>query len=708
MTTKRGSKLYFHFLGTIFLLLFFPVCIFVIKTIYKDQQQQLRWYEENQQRQANVVSGLVETRFQDLQNLSLRLLQEEVISSSLREYNPSDKSSVDLFNRLKCIKIISSYLPRIPFLSDILVVSPSKELLINSNGWMTISEYLEIYYPNQQEQLSQVFQQANNFPIEFLFDGSTLPNADARCRNTIFLTCTLFGYPTRSRVIFQLDRSQFITYFSEIHNQFFLNEAIYLNDLPLLETESPPEKWSYEKIYTKTNLRFCFLSNELPRFTSGYFLDFMVAFLFCFVVSWLLATFFFSPFYRIYEKITGDHSLKSSSGTSLKHPLNLLKFFEIYLDDMQVSQTQLRKKIDHYQQIFHKDDFLFQFLLIQEAENYVDEIIDAWPWFSEEGLYAIGLSNLENKVHINSIPSLASSLAKLNGGCHFVKDLNGGFAAVLILRNSSNGIHFEEIKALLRQSFPQANFCFGSIGQGIKGIQDSYGQARYLQRQTEPDWSNSTFFFPISIEIRLLGALKLLDYQSSSQLLELIFHENAQLTLSYQQEQHLYQLLFLLFQRYALDCKYPMEKFQMIFKELKSKRDNSAIQQMFFQLLQALIGFQTEINRKKSDNLSEQLYDYVRLHFRDPDICINSVAEQFKISRNTLSKAFKTVSEVTLPELVNRMRISEAVELIHHSEYTLSEISKLTGFESYSTFKRAFIKNMGLPPCEYQQTTAEK
>ena len=83
------------------------------------------------------------------------------------------------------------------------------------------------------------------------------------------------------------------------------------------------------------------------------------------------------------------------------------------------------------------------------------------------------------------------------------------------------------------------------------------------------------------------------------------------------------------------------------------------------------------------------------------------MAEVFQISRNTLTKSFKKVSEIPLPELVNRLRISEAITLIQKSSYTLSENSRLSGFDSYSTFKRAFIKNMKISPCDYRQACSD-
>ncbi len=66
MKKKFYAKLYLTFFAVILLLLLFPVCIFGIKAIYKEKQQQIQWFEENQKQQANTISTIMETHFLEL------------------------------------------------------------------------------------------------------------------------------------------------------------------------------------------------------------------------------------------------------------------------------------------------------------------------------------------------------------------------------------------------------------------------------------------------------------------------------------------------------------------------------------------------------------------------------------------------------------------------------------------------------------------
>lgn len=703
MKKKFYAKLYLTFFAVILLLLLFPVCIFGIKAIYKEKQQQIQWFEENQKQQANTISTIMETHFLELRDLSISLLQEQAITESFRMYQPDISDSVDLFQRIDCIKTVASYLSKSPLISDILVINANKNLLVNHSGWMTIPEYLDLYYPKQAKTLEENFAKKIMFPVDLLFDGEAAGCTDAKSRSSIFLTYSIYGSNNGNRVIFLLDRMAFSSYFEQIHHDFFENQAVYLNEISLLENKTESASWDYDVTFVETNMRYSYQFRPQSLLNSAYLLDFMVAFLFCVVAAWLLATFFFAPFYRIYAKIMGIRS--SNENTAAQPPrisINPLKTFEIYFDDMITSQIQLRKKLDHYQEIFRKDDFLLQLLLVKHAEDYLDEMIQVCPWFSEEGIYAVALME-----QCSVIPELPKEISQFHCTYHFVKNPNSGLAVIFDLRAKEYTELYQRIQELLPQKLPDIHFYFGSVGTGITGIQNSYHQARQLQRKSDQNWLDSAVFFPISTEIQLLGALKSCHYDQCRQLLEIIFQENHALPLSMQQKKQLYQTIFILLKRYAQDCAFPSEDFQKEFALLLENWEEGALETFLDGFCRQLTLHIQKQNKQKADDLSRQIYEYVRLHFRDPDICVNSVAEIFQVSRNTLSKSFKTVSEVPLPDLVNRLRIAEAIELIRTTNYTLSEISKLTGFESYSTFKRAFIKNMEVSPCDYRQAMME-
>ena len=438
-------------------------------------------------------------------------------------YQPDISDSVDLFQRIDCIKTVASYLSKSPLISDILVINANKNLLVNHSGWMTIPEYLDLYYPKQAKTLEENFAKKIMFPVDLLFDGEAAGCTDAKSRSSIFLTYSIYGSNNGNRVIFLLDRMAFSSYFEQIHHDFFENQAVYLNEISLLENKTESASWDYDVTFVETNMRYSYQFRPQSLLNSAYLLDFMVAFLFCVVAAWLLATFFFAPFYRIYAKIMGIRS--SNENTAAQPPrisINPLKTFEIYFDDMITSQIQLRKKLDHYQEIFRKDDFLLQLLLVKHAEDYLDEMIQVCPWFSEEGIYAVALME-----QCSVIPELPKEISQFHCTYHFVKNPNSGLAVIFDLRAKEYTELYQRIQELLPQKLPDIHFYFGSVGIGITGIQNSYHQARQLQRKSDQNWLDSAVFFPISTEIQLLGALKSCHYDQCRQLLEIIFQEKT-------------------------------------------------------------------------------------------------------------------------------------------------------------------------------------
>ena len=109
---------------------------------------------------------------------------------------------------------------------------------------------------------------------------------------------------------------------------------------------------------------------------------------------------------------------------------------------------------------------------------------------------------------------------------------------------------------------------------------------------------------------------------------------------------------------------------------------------------------------ESTQHLGTQIFSFVKQNYTDPNICANSIAEHFHISRSMLYKLMRSVSPATLNELISQFRIDKAISLIQENQYTITDISKMVGYDSYCTFKRVFISLVGIPPSEYKKQLA--
>jgi AraC-like DNA-binding protein len=84
------------------------------------------------------------------------------------------------------------------------------------------------------------------------------------------------------------------------------------------------------------------------------------------------------------------------------------------------------------------------------------------------------------------------------------------------------------------------------------------------------------------------------------------------------------------------------------------------------------------------------------------------IAEKMNMSRPTLYRKIKAISDLTPNELIRVSRLKKAAEFILHGKLSLNEISEKVGFSSQSYFSRSFSKQFEISPSEFANTKTEK
>lgn len=97
-----------------------------------------------------------------------------------------------------------------------------------------------------------------------------------------------------------------------------------------------------------------------------------------------------------------------------------------------------------------------------------------------------------------------------------------------------------------------------------------------------------------------------------------------------------------------------------------------------------------------------EVADYL-LHHCDTDESLEELAERFFISKSYLSRIFREVTGFSVNEYRNITRIRKAKELLAGSEYSVTEISEVLGFESVTYFERVFKKLTDKTPLKYRR-----
>lgn len=93
--------------------------------------------------------------------------------------------------------------------------------------------------------------------------------------------------------------------------------------------------------------------------------------------------------------------------------------------------------------------------------------------------------------------------------------------------------------------------------------------------------------------------------------------------------------------------------------------------------------------------------------YLNPRLRLSELAMLFGTNRTYLSQYFNQNCESTFYDFVNDYRIHHAKLLLHSTDDTLETIAMNSGFNSLSTFRRAFVQREGMSPIEFRASNGK-
>ena len=103
----------------------------------------------------------------------------------------------------------------------------------------------------------------------------------------------------------------------------------------------------------------------------------------------------------------------------------------------------------------------------------------------------------------------------------------------------------------------------------------------------------------------------------------------------------------------------------------------------------------------KNNQLKQNILDYIDDHFQDSDLCLSKVADSFHISEAYLSSFFKEQTGINFITYIETKRLTKACSLLKERSFTIDAIAKTVGYSSAHSFRRAFKRNYGISPANY-------
>lgn len=102
-----------------------------------------------------------------------------------------------------------------------------------------------------------------------------------------------------------------------------------------------------------------------------------------------------------------------------------------------------------------------------------------------------------------------------------------------------------------------------------------------------------------------------------------------------------------------------------------------------------------------ADSIVGRAMSYIEEHY-DVSLPLETVAGVLYVNKSYLSDLFSKSLGMTFTQYKNTVRISHAKELIRKGRFSMTEIARMTGFDSPSRFSKVFHQIEGISPQQYQ------
>lgn len=104
----------------------------------------------------------------------------------------------------------------------------------------------------------------------------------------------------------------------------------------------------------------------------------------------------------------------------------------------------------------------------------------------------------------------------------------------------------------------------------------------------------------------------------------------------------------------------------------------------------------------------EKLNQIIQQNMENPDLNVENLASSMHMSRPTLYRKIKAISDLTPNDLINITRLKKAATLLSSGEYKIFEIAYMVGYNSQTHFGRNFQKQFGMTPSEFIELQKRK
>lgn len=111
---------------------------------------------------------------------------------------------------------------------------------------------------------------------------------------------------------------------------------------------------------------------------------------------------------------------------------------------------------------------------------------------------------------------------------------------------------------------------------------------------------------------------------------------------------------------------------------------------------------------KADKDFLEHLNELIYANITNLDLDVDQLSNMMNMSRPTLYRKIKGLSDMTPNELINLSRLKKAAELLAEGNYKINEVANMVGYSLPSNFSRDFQRQFRVSPSQYIQSLKDQ
>lgn len=714
---SKSFQRYFLTYAAIFAAMIFISILLLARTT---NMERARAAEQQRSLQAEKIS----TQLDDMWK-SAGSVGELLNNSSWVEKYKSDTdvfdADFDLVSRQEISQTLQNVCLSSTVVQDIGVIYPRKDTVITPQGWFDLQEYQTFLQRNHlvetEDFLDDVLGMTGGFSKLYAEDfAETTPDT------LVYVSQLDILDSPRAIAVIYLDKSVIARQLQQISGAQVcavrIANAAGDTRMQLTLAEPDPDDVVTMQLASRNmllNYEISFENQRMPfmQGAGGYLLISGVAVL-SMLLAYALAKMQYSPVNRLMRMLTAKTGVNSQSGD-----MDTIAFC---IDNLFADNESLKKMVTSYQQTLNRQQ------VVQLLRGYFNEDVarlmqGSDNLFTENFVYAVLVLQRikdnrespdeqaqENARYIVILQHIVEKLCQEQNHCELVEQVDGNTAVIIEFpampdRDALMAIA-ETVHAALAEQDIESRAFVGRPCRGLAGISTSY-QAAVETMQTDTGHHTVVYaqpqmeyYYPIEWESRLMTAVQDGNIIQVRSILHHLYEENRRLHLSAPLVSRISLLLTEDLHRTAV----AMDLAPELLAEFREPHPAQRLETVFATAEKTAEIICAEAARRKesaADNVSRSLVEYVNTHIFDPELSLKQLGDEFSVSTASVSRIFKKSAGENFYHYITQKRIARAKELLLIQGYCPAQIAEAVGYDSEYSFKRAFVRTVGMAPRDY-------